>query len=395
MSTKPPWLVARRRELTALRHYRPAQVAHRVTSRVRRRAVSLAPGRMRRRLMALEENPPGVRAVSLPEALRMHLLDPEVVPEKTAQDLLVGRLDFLGAARTYGARIDWRERGPGAPSHLWRMNLHYHRFALEAVVGALRRPADERRLLERAAEMLLDWSRACPPGEHAAFEDAWSSYSASVRLLHGWMARRLMEGMRSPGADRLRRVLDGRAAADASFLVAWLEHDLGGNHLLRNAVGLLTAGRWLAGPLGDRCLRVGDVLLAREVSRQILADGFHEERSPMYHAILLEDLLGLTPASQRDAELLSRLLTALEPVVHPDGEIALFNDSAFGVAAPPQRLRRLAKGSGSPRRGRRATSRRPATSAWAAGRTRCSSTPAPWGPTTSPHTPTATRSPSR
>jgi uncharacterized heparinase superfamily protein len=303
---------------------------------------------MRRHLMALQENPPGVRAVSLPEALRMHLLDPQVVPEKTAEDLLAGRLDFLAAPRTYGARIDWRERGPGAPSHLWRMHLHYHRFGLEAVVGALRRPAERDQLLSRAAEMLLDWSRACPPGEHATFEDAWSPYSASVRLLHGWMARRLMEEIRGAAADRLRRVLDGRAAADAAFLAGWPEHDLGGNHLLRNAVGLMAAGRWLSGPLGDRCRREGDTLLAREAGRQILSDGFHEERSPMYHAILLEDLLSLAPASPEEMELPALLLRALAPLTHPDGEIALFNDSAFGVAAPAERLRRLAAGLGLP-----------------------------------------------
>jgi hypothetical protein len=165
-----------------------------------------------------------------PEALRAHLLDPAVVASETADDLLAGRLDFLTSPRTYGAHVDWRPRGPNAPSHLWRMHLHYHRFALEAVVGALRRPDRAPALLERAGTWLLEWSAACPPGEGTTFEDAWSPYSAAVRLLHGVSARRLLQGIAGQAAERLRRILDGRGAADADFLARWLEHDLGGNH---------------------------------------------------------------------------------------------------------------------------------------------------------------------
>jgi len=340
------WLVARRRELTALRHYRPAQVASRVASRVRRRAVSLAPGRLRRRLRALQQNPPPPGALPCPEALRAHFLDPEVVPLRTADDLLAGRLDFLAAARTYGERVDWRARGPGAPSHLWRMHLHYHRFALEAVVGALRRPTHGDALLQRAAAWLLDWSAACPPAEHVSFEDAWSPYSAAVRLLHGLSAKRLLGPMKGEAAARLARILDGRAAADADFLSRWLEHDLGGNHLLRNAVGLVAAGRWFSGRLAASWRAAGAALLRRELARQILADGFHEERSPMYHAILVEDLLLVVPESEEEWGTLRALLVSLRAATHPDGEIALFNDSAFGVVSSPARLQGLALGLG-------------------------------------------------
>jgi len=37
----------------------------------------------------------------------------------------------------------------------------------------------------------------------------------------------------------------------------------------------------------------GQRLLARELREQILPDGGHFERSPMYHAILLKDVLDL------------------------------------------------------------------------------------------------------
>jgi len=82
----------------------------------------------------------------------------------------------------------------------------------------------------------------------------------------------------------------------------------------------------------------------------VLADGGNFERSPMYHSIFLEDLLDLLniagaytnrlPATLvapwRDASL--RMLDWLQGMTHPDGQIALFNDAAFGIAATADEL---------------------------------------------------------
>jgi uncharacterized heparinase superfamily protein len=77
---------------------------------------------------------------------------------------------------------------------------------------------------------------------------------------------------------------------------------------------------------------------------QLLADGGNFERSTMYHAIFLEDLLDLinavrayegrvAPAVRRTWEQAAlRMLDWLEGMIHPDGGIALFNDAAFGIA---------------------------------------------------------------
>jgi len=82
--------------------------------------------------------------------------------------------------------------------------------------------------------------------------------------------------------------------------------------------------------------------MERELPRQILADGGHVERSPMYHSILLEDLLDLCNLRHAFSALVpdysayaARMLGWLECMTHPDGDIALFNDATFGVAAEP------------------------------------------------------------
>jgi uncharacterized heparinase superfamily protein len=140
------------------------------------------------------------------------------------------------------------------------------------------------------------------------------------------------------------------ARADALALQCWwleanLETDLGANHLFKNALALAWAGRCLRGRSPTRWRLCGDALVARELAAQILSDGFHVERSPGYHAVLVDDLIRFerllratgedrSPFGRRVIEARRRTAGALASVTHGDGEIPLFNDSAFGQAPP-------------------------------------------------------------
>jgi uncharacterized heparinase superfamily protein len=75
----------------------------------------------------------------------------------------------------------------------------------------------------------------------------------------------------------------------------------------------------------------------------MLADGVHFERSPMYHERVVHVLEMLTatraPALvDRITADLERARAALARLCHPDGEIALLNDAAFGIAPHPAEL---------------------------------------------------------
>jgi uncharacterized heparinase superfamily protein len=84
-------------------------------------------------------------------------------------------------------------------------------------------------------------------------------------------------------------------------------------------------------------------LLESQLREQVLEDGGHFERSPMYHLIVLEDLLDLMnlhrvygkepPAGWE--ELAGKMLCWSKAMRHPDGEIPFFNDAAFGIAPAP------------------------------------------------------------
>ena len=76
--------------------------------------------------------------------------------------------------------------------------------------------------------------------------------------------------------------------SDLKFLNNRLEYHLLANHLLENAFAL-----YVGGLITDQkeITEKGKKLLIRELSEQILGDGMHYERSPMYHLIILERIL--------------------------------------------------------------------------------------------------------
>ena len=143
--------------------------------------------------------------------------------------------------------------------------------------------------------------------------DVWNPYAASHRLINllSWMALR-----RRPDA-----ALNAHARLCAALVLADLERDLGFNHLLKNFVALAMYGI----PLDPR-------QVARIVGDCVLADGGHAERSPMYHVLGLLDLRVLRELGYDVADATLRMERALSVMSHPDGDIALFNDSWIGGA---------------------------------------------------------------
>ena len=97
---------------------------------------------------------------------------------------------------------------------------------------------------------------------------------------------------------------------------------------------------------GAGCSR-GVSLMQAEITEQVLADGGHFERSPMYHAAFIEDTLDAVNINRAygytvDAAwhpIIARMMDWLEAMSHPDMEIAFFNDAAFGVAPAVAQLR--------------------------------------------------------
>lgn len=188
--------------------------------------------------------------------------------------------------------------------------------------------------------------------------NGWEPYPTSLRIVN-WVKWLAAGNVAPPG-------MASSLALQASWLAVRLERHLLGNHLFANAKALVFAGLYFEGPQAAAWLVTGLKIISKELSEQVLADGGNFERSPMYHAIFLEDVLDLINAAQcwpglvPDGqvaywrETAGRMLSWLKGMTHPDGEIALFNDAAFGVAPRVVELMayamRLGVEHGSPRR---------------------------------------------
>jgi uncharacterized heparinase superfamily protein len=243
---------------------------------------------------------------------------------------------FLGHSAEVVVPDHWNHP---ARDKLWLYNLHY--FDDLTACNALERRNWHVDLIDR-------WIVENVP----ALGNGWEPYPTSLRIVN-WIKFALAD------AAFPNRWLSN-LAAQASYLERRLEWHLLGNHLFANAKALIFAGLFFEGPDATRWLERGLAILERQIPEQVLADGGHFELSPMYHAIILEDLLDLinvgrtfsrivtTRAVQSWMDVSWRMRRWLHAMTHPDGQITFFNDAAFEIAPEPWALEAYASRLGLP-----------------------------------------------
>lgn len=227
---------------------------------------------------------------------------------------------FLNQTHSLPAQGGWNER---TLEKLWLYNLHY--FDDLNALGAAERCEWHCRLITR-------WIAE----NSVASGNGWEPYPTSLRVVN-WVKWLAKGNLAVPG------MLES-LTLQACWLTGRLERHLLGNHLFANAKALVFAGLFFEGRQAASWLMIGLNIITDQLPEQVLTDGGNFERSPMYHAIFLEDVLdlinaancwtGLVSEVQLDTwrETAERMLSWLAAMTHPDGEIALFNDAAFGVA---------------------------------------------------------------
>jgi len=213
---------------------------------------------------------------------------------------------------------------------LWRYNQHYfdylNSFGADARVDA-------------HCFLVSDWIKENPPGHGTG----WESYPLSLRIVN-WI--KWYQANHSLHYESIHSL-----TLQARWLERRVEWHILGNHLFANAKALIFAGLCFEGQEAQNWLMTGLKIVSDELTEQVLDDGGNFERSPMYHALFLEDLLDLINLARRypgviESELINRwcatarlMLYWLEGMCHPDGEIAFFNDAAVGIAPSPDEIK--------------------------------------------------------
>ncbi|HSM34905.1 MAG TPA: heparinase II/III family protein [Longimicrobiales bacterium] len=258
---------------------------------------------------------------------------------EVAEDAARGLFRFQGLTRDLGSLPDWTAR---VESRLWTYHLHYFEIA-ESLARSYRANGADRHL-DLLRKLVSSWIDATAD----QLGDGWDPYPTSTRIVRWVRALALV-------ADDLDPAFLARWVASlehqARYLARCVEHHVGGNHVVRNYTALILAGAVLPPPTGKRLLRRGRAGLRRQLRRQVLADGVHYERSPMYHALVLEDLLQAVAIAEAteggrwaaEHAIGRRMASAARVFVRPDGSWHQFGDAAAGHALTPAALASIAR----------------------------------------------------
>ncbi len=233
---------------------------------------------------------------------------------------------FINETASLDQLSGWNDR---RYSKLWLYNLHYF-DDLNA--------RDSARRFEIQYQLVTRWIEQNPAPEG----NGWEPYPLSLRLVNWvkWCSRHSLSD----------KSLVASIGQQVDVLYQRLEYNILGNHLFANAKALVFVGCYLGAQFGQKYLDKGLQILRVELQEQFLADGAHFELSPMYQATMLWDVLDLinlakTSSNPSLLELSSALESTFEKgigwydvMLHPDQQVAFFNDSAMELSPTKSEL---------------------------------------------------------
>ena len=169
---------------------------------------------------------------------------------------------------------------------------------------------------------------------------AWEPYVTSIRVVNlikwSWIQ------------NRYDRTLCESIYAHTIFIAKNIEWHIMGNHLIANIKALLFSGYYFRGALGKDIITESLAMLKKELRCQFNQDGGHYENTPMYHSMMLHDLLDILQLllngqnvynNDVTISLVSELKTRikagllwLQNLTHPDQDISFFNDATMSSA---------------------------------------------------------------
>lgn len=246
-------------------------------------------------------------------------------------DLETRRMQFLNDALVLPREAGALRRAVEEQPLLWQFHFGYHDFLL----ALLQREDADMRRAAAVVRFLDEWNAAFPLDAEGARRSAWHPYVLSIRIESWVRLHAMLEEHEGVWTDAQKSALTGGVEHMTRVLLHNLEKGTMANHLLRNIKALVFAGLFLDTATGAQARRIGMTLLARELDEQVLDDGCHFERSPMYHVSMTNDVCDMAEAialagstvPEFLADAAARMTDFLRRMRHPDGEIPYFNDS--------------------------------------------------------------------
>lgn len=248
-------------------------------------------------------------------------------PEATNLEWLTDKdlkFSFLNLPHEFIGKVDWNYEGKGK---LWNYNLNYFDFLFDLKVDS-----------GTGKKLIRDYCK-----NYDSLIGGLEPYPISLRAIN-WIKFLSINNIREDEIDLC-------LYKQFKILESNLEYHILANHLLENAFSLFFGAYYFE---NENFYKKAKKLLMAQLSEQILSDGAHYERSPMYHQILLFRLLDTINLVQSNTwqsnELIEELksiaqsmLSWLEMMTFRNGEIPYLKDATKGIAPTTQQLLDYAK----------------------------------------------------
>ncbi len=239
---------------------------------------------------------------------------------------LDGVFTFLNRPYSPGpGLINWNYRSDGLADYgkLWTYNLNYFDFLNQPDLSP-----------DRGLTLIQDFM-----DQTNSLRDGLKPYPSSLRILN-WVQFLSRHQIQSQAINR-------HLFAQVDLLSRRIEYHVAGNHLLENGYALLIGSLYFR---NESWFKKASRLLYTELNTQVLADGGHDERSSMYHQLLLDRLLTVLMALQADpwhtnlklfdflTDKAHKMLGWLNAITLSNSDIPMVNDSAFFIAPTTAQL---------------------------------------------------------
>ena len=234
-------------------------------------------------------------------------------------DSFAENLEFsaLNESKELNLPYDWSN---STNSTLWKYNLNYFNF-LDTSQNEIQK--------ERNYYLISNWV------DNVSDKNSipWDPFPLSLRIINYfkfWFA-----------GNNLNFDIFKSLYEQASYLENNLELDLLANHYFSNLKALLFSGLVFK---NDKWIYFSNDELIKQLDEQFLRDGSHFERSPMYHNLVIIDLLDIYNAVKSyDESNLNELKHKLEVIIpkalyfmnnmsFENNELPFFNDSSNNIA---------------------------------------------------------------
>jgi len=265
----------------------------------------------------------GLRSVTINEAVGLTVNDLAIDfshQDHQSLDESSRTFVFLNSKKTFPVDVQW---DASDQNRLWRYNLHYFDYLKSKSVSD-----------QYKSELIDSWIKSNPQGS----EPAWEPYTASLRIVN-WI-----KFFSTQAPKDLKKIWIASLYEQTVWLEKNLELHILANHYFENLRALFFAGAFFNGDEAKRWHNYAVREIYKQLQEQFLTDGGHYERSPQYHAIMMEvclDMLNVVKASEQEnlLELQEELettidagMTFLRDIVGPDNQIPLLNDSAYDAS---------------------------------------------------------------